>query len=74
MVRSRRLLSGRPRVSRRSQPRDAGRVASPWAQGKDAEALLVTTSRGAQLHRTAVLRTLDWPTTGRGRRIHDLRH
>ena len=36
--------------------------------------LLLTTDRGSQLHRSAVLRTLQWSTTGRGRRIHDLRH
>lgn len=36
--------------------------------------LLLTTSRGAQLHRSAVMRTLDWSRTGRGRRLHDLRH
>lgn len=36
--------------------------------------LLLTTAGGARLHRSAVLRTLDWPVTGRGRRLHDLRH
>ncbi len=36
--------------------------------------LLLTTSRGAQLHRSAVMRALAWPETGRGRRLHDLRH
>lgn len=45
-----------------------------WASGKGPDDLLVTTSRGARLHRTAVLRTLNWPETGMGRRIHDLRH
>ena len=45
-----------------------------WAKDKEPNALLVTTSRGARLHRTAVLRTLHWPETGKGRRIHDLRH
>ena len=34
----------------------------------------VTTSGGARLHRTAVLRTLRWTATGEGRRLHDLRH
>lgn len=42
--------------------------------GRDADDLLLTTSFGSQLHRTAVLRRLDWPQTGRGRRLHDLRH
>lgn len=42
--------------------------------GKSPGDLLLTTERGSQLHRSAVLRTLQWPTTGRGRRIHDLRH
>lgn len=36
--------------------------------------LLLTTSGGARLHRTAVLRTVSWPRTGQGRRVHDLRH
>lgn len=45
-----------------------------WAKGKGPDELLVTTSRGARLHRTAVLRTLNWVETGKGRRIHDLRH
>jgi integrase len=44
------------------------------AEGKEPDALLLTTARGAQLHRTAVLRAVDWRRTGRGRRIHDLRH
>ena len=29
---------------------------------------------GSRLHRSAVLRTVRWERTGRGRRIHDLRH
>lgn len=45
-----------------------------WAVGKGPDELLVTTSREARLHRTAVLRTLKWSETGKGRRIHDLRH
>ncbi|MCW2751981.1 MAG: site-specific integrase [Aeromicrobium sp.] len=36
--------------------------------------LLITTDRGKTLHRTAFLRATSWATTGRGRRIHDLRH
>lgn len=43
-------------------------------EGKTAADLVFTTSRGARLHRTAVLRTLRWEATGQGRRIHDLRH
>ena len=42
--------------------------------GKAPGDLLLTTERGSQLHRSAVLRSLEWSTTGRGRRIHDLRH
>ncbi|WP_233257557.1 tyrosine-type recombinase/integrase [Promicromonospora sp. AC04] len=44
------------------------------AHGKAPEELLLTTTRDAMLHRSAVLRTLDWETTGRGHRLHDLRH
>src|SRR5688572_19803232 len=29
---------------------------------------------GAQLHRTSVLRAVNWRKTSQGRRIHDLRH
>lgn len=35
---------------------------------------LLTTAGGSLLHRSAVLRTLDWRTTSDGRRLHDLRH
>jgi integrase len=44
------------------------------SQGKSPGDLLLTTAGGARLHRSAVLRTLDWPNTGQGRRLHDLRH
>ena len=44
------------------------------AEGKEPDDLLFTTQGGAQLHRTSVLRAVDWRTTGQGRRIHDLRH
>ncbi|MDQ7993748.1 MAG: site-specific integrase [Propionicimonas sp.] len=44
------------------------------AAGRDAQELLLTTSLGAPLHRGAVLRRLHWSETGRGRRLHDLRH
>lgn len=44
------------------------------AEGKKPTDLLITTARGSQLHRTAVLRAVHWSTTGEGRRIHDLRH
>ncbi len=36
--------------------------------------LLLTTAGGAQLHRSAVLRSVKWTRTGQGRRLHDLRH
>lgn len=43
--------------------------------GKSPTDLLCTTDLGTALHRTAVVRTLDWENTaGGGRRIHDLRH
>lgn len=45
-----------------------------WQEGKQPSDLLLTTSRGARLHRSAVLRALRWDRTGSGRRIHDLRH
>lgn len=35
---------------------------------------LITTDRGAAIHRTAFIRATDWTRTGKGRRIHDLRH
>lgn len=44
------------------------------AAGKEYEALLFTTSGGARLHASAFKRTSKWAETGRGRRIHDLRH
>jgi integrase len=44
------------------------------ARGKEPGDLLLTTTKGAQLHRSAALRALDWPTTGHGRRLDDLRH
>jgi integrase len=53
------------------------------AAGKSSRDLLFTTSGGAQLWRTQTLRALDWSVkdraghdvgTGRGRRLHDLRH
>jgi integrase len=44
------------------------------AAGKEQGDLLFTTAGGAQLHRTATLRAVDWQRTSFGRRIHDLRH
>jgi len=44
------------------------------SEGKEPGDLLLTTSRGATLHRSAVLRSVKWATTGQGRRVHDLRH
>ena len=49
-------------------------VVLAMAEGKELHDLLFTTDRGAQLHRTATLRAVDWHRTSRGRRIHDLRH
>lgn len=49
-------------------------IVREFAAGKASSDLLLTTSQGAKLHRSAVLRTLRWPETGGGRRLHDLRH
>lgn len=49
-------------------------IVRDFAAGKAAGDLLLTTSQGAQLHRSAVLRAVHWSTTGGGRRLHDLRH
>lgn len=61
------LASGAPR-----QPCAA--IVLLCTRGKAPDDLLLTTSRGSQLHRSAVLRTLAWSATGQGRRLHDLRH
>jgi len=45
-----------------------------FADRKERDELLLRTSQGARLHRTAVLRAVDWQRTGEGRRLHDLRH
>lgn len=42
--------------------------------GRDGEELLLATSLGEPLRRAPVLRRLNWPETGRGRRLQDLRH
>lgn len=44
------------------------------AAGKAPSDLLLTTERSAQLHRSAILRSVGWQSTGEGRRLHDLRH
>lgn len=44
------------------------------AEGRKPNDLLFTTAGGAQLHRTPVLRSVNWAATSHGRRIHDLRH
>lgn len=44
------------------------------AADKRPDDLLLTTSRGARLHRAAVLRAVNWHETAGGRRVHDLRH
>lgn len=49
-------------------------IVTRLASDRDKGDLLLTTSRRAQLHRSAVMRTLRWSRTGRGRRLHDLRH
>ena len=42
--------------------------------GRDADEPLFATSLGEPLRRAPVLRRLNWPETGRGRRLQDLRH
>ncbi len=49
-------------------------IVEELCQGKEPNELLCTTDRGSMLHRSAVVRTLDWENTSAGRRIHDLRH
>lgn len=44
------------------------------ADGKTERDPLFTTDAGGLLNRTAFIRTLKWEETGRGRRLHDLRH
>lgn len=44
------------------------------AAGKDPTELLFTGERGGQLWRGSFVRATKWSTTGRGRRLHDLRH
>lgn len=67
----------RPKSGRSRRVPLANRVLSivrELARDKAPHDLLLTTSSGAMLHRTAVLRALDWGTTSQGRRLHDLRH
>lgn len=42
--------------------------------GKGPDDLLVTTENGARLYATAFKNSTRWAETGRGRRLHDLRH
>lgn len=55
-------------------PRRAVEVLERAAEGKNPDDLLLTTVGGAQLHRTAFIRSTGWARHSRGRRIHDLRH
>ena len=67
----------RPKSGRSRRVPLANRVLSivrDLARDRAPHELLLTTSTGAMLHRTAVLRTLNWEKTGQGRRLHDLRH
>ncbi len=43
-------------------------------EGKAPGDLLLTTAASKQLHRSAVVTSVRWSTTSRGRRVHDLRH
>lgn len=49
-------------------------IIDQMAQDKTSKDLLLTTRRGGVLHRSGVLHALDWERTGKGRRLHDLRH
>lgn len=44
------------------------------AAGKAEESWLFTTSSGSRLHAARFKQTSNWADTGRGRRLHDLRH
>ena len=44
------------------------------AKDKGFHLLLITSPSGARLHAAAFKRTTRWATTGRARRLHDLRH
>lgn len=44
------------------------------AAAKSSDELLFTTTGGARLHASSFKRTAHWTETGKGRRIHDLRH
>lgn len=62
------------RVRRVPVANDALPALRRMATGKSPADLLITTDRGAQLHRTAFIRTTNWKAVGGGRRLHDLRH
>lgn len=49
-------------------------IVDAFAMEKGPNDLLFTTDAGAQLHATPFRRTTNWPVTGQGRRVHDLRH
>lgn len=49
-------------------------IVREFAHGKGPDDLLFTTAGGSQVWRSTSLRWLDWAKTGRGRRLHDLRH
>lgn len=44
------------------------------AKDKGPDGLLITSSSGGRLHAAGFKRSTRWSTTGRGRRLHDLRH
>jgi integrase len=44
------------------------------AKDKEGQDLLITSRSGARPHAAGFKRTTRWATTGRGRRLHDLRH
>ncbi|MEO6605194.1 MAG: site-specific integrase, partial [Aeromicrobium sp.] len=49
-------------------------VVRPMTKGKGPGDLLITSPGGARLHAAAFKNATHWSTTGRGRRLHDLRH
>ncbi|MBC7631098.1 tyrosine-type recombinase/integrase [Aeromicrobium sp.] len=71
-------VEAKPTKSRRSRhvplPDELLPVIRSMAKGKGPSDLLITSSGGARLHAAAFKRTTHWPTTARGRRLHDLRH
>lgn len=72
--------SGPPKATKSGKSRfvpltnEGMEVVERLRQGKSSPDLLLTSSAGAQLHRTAFMRASHWDEVCAGHRIHDLRH